>query len=630
MRILTITSTVVLCLFLSISSSYAQGEGNLWYFGGKLGLDFSTSKPTVIKDGAINTYEGCATIADASGNLLFYTDGVYVWNAQHQVMPNGNGLGGHASATQSGVIVPKPKSQNLYYIFTIDASENALVGGLKYSIVDMKQHEGKGDIVEKNIDLIHPTCEKITAVMHQDSLSYWIVAHGWDNNAFHSFLLTDTGVVSKPITSHIGTPIKGEYKNGNGYLKASSSGNRIASAYYLDNIVEVYDFDNATGKVSHPIVLRKILGSPYGVEFSPSDQMLYVSSLFNQEIFQYDLSVYTQKAIEKSRYRVRNTGKGTLAGSLQLAKDGKIYISDLDSKFMPAIANPNGKKSACDYQAKYIDLGDAKGRLGLPTFIQSFFVEAPIERQIVEEVADVDLDINDLSEGLTAIAVKEDIIQEKSVEIEPVVAQPKYFLTIKTFEKVDNTNKKILENVNVQLNETMLKETTIPIEGGKNYTFQISKDGYQSTTKSWSIDVSKLPKEDYTFELEAVLNKVVEVIKKEKITLQDIYFDFDKADLKDASQLTLNNLTKILKDNPTAKVQLTAHADCRGTNNYNLALSQRRATSVIEYLKTTGITPDRISSRDLGEEQPAILCETCDCSEPNHAQNRRVTVRIIE
>jgi hypothetical protein len=82
-----------LILFLSINL-YSQKESNIWYFGEFAGLDFSNGAPLALTDGQIDTAEGCATISDANGQLLFYTDGKKVWNKNHQVMPNGTGLMG--------------------------------------------------------------------------------------------------------------------------------------------------------------------------------------------------------------------------------------------------------------------------------------------------------------------------------------------------------------------------------------------------------------------------------------------------------------------------------------------------------------------------------------------------------
>lgn len=100
---------------------FSQQEASVWYFGQNAGIKFhSDGSVTPLTDGQLNTSEGCATISDNSGNLLFYTDGTTVWNKNHQVMQNGTGLMGSWSSTQSATIVPKPGSSNIYYVFTLD------------------------------------------------------------------------------------------------------------------------------------------------------------------------------------------------------------------------------------------------------------------------------------------------------------------------------------------------------------------------------------------------------------------------------------------------------------------------------------------------------------------------------
>ena len=105
--------TILACTLIS----YAQKQANIWYFGSNAGLDFNNGNPTALTDGSMFTQEGCASIADENGNLLFYTDGLKAWNKNHQSMPNGTGLLGNYSSTQSAIIVPKPNSNKIYYIF---------------------------------------------------------------------------------------------------------------------------------------------------------------------------------------------------------------------------------------------------------------------------------------------------------------------------------------------------------------------------------------------------------------------------------------------------------------------------------------------------------------------------------
>src|SRR6185436_120483 len=102
---------ILLPLILLFSFTvYSQHEADNWYFGTHAGLNFFNGTATPIVGSAMDTNEGCATISDNNGNLLFYTDGVTVWDHNHQVMQNGTGLMGGISSTQSSICIPLPGS----------------------------------------------------------------------------------------------------------------------------------------------------------------------------------------------------------------------------------------------------------------------------------------------------------------------------------------------------------------------------------------------------------------------------------------------------------------------------------------------------------------------------------------
>ncbi len=196
-----------LLLFTALLSltwpAHSQKEGAIWYFGYNAGLDFTRHYPKPITDGQIHTREGVATISSPEGDLLFYTDGTTVWNKNHQVMDNGTGLAGNITSTQSSIIVPTPNKQFEYYIFTVDVvDDNGVPGkGLNYSLVNMIENNRLGRVFPKNQNLLPSCVEKITAVRHDNGIDYWIIAHGWNNNIFHVYKLTTSGV----------SPASGEY-----------------------------------------------------------------------------------------------------------------------------------------------------------------------------------------------------------------------------------------------------------------------------------------------------------------------------------------------------------------------------------------------------------------------------------
>src|SRR5258705_1776138 len=110
-------------LFVVFRAS-SQKQGDIWYFAEYAGLDFSNGDPALLTDGQVASVgtnsEGCSTISDSAGNLLFYATPTTIWNRNHQVMPNGSDLMGGLSSSQGVLIIPKPKSSNLFYVFTED------------------------------------------------------------------------------------------------------------------------------------------------------------------------------------------------------------------------------------------------------------------------------------------------------------------------------------------------------------------------------------------------------------------------------------------------------------------------------------------------------------------------------
>ncbi|GAB2778107.1 OmpA family protein [Salinimicrobium soli] len=104
----------------------------------------------------------------------------------------------------------------------------------------------------------------------------------------------------------------------------------------------------------------------------------------------------------------------------------------------------------------------------------------------------------------------------------------------------------------------------------------------------------------------------------------NIYFDFDKATIKPESEPTLNRVVEIMKNYPMLKIEIGSHADARGSNKYNMDLSQRRAESTLEYLVKNGISRDRLMPKGYGEEVPLNDCTKPNmCTEEQYAKNRR-------
>jgi hypothetical protein len=109
---------ISLVFFLCKNTSFTQNQAANWFFGYQAGLNFMTSPPTPLLSGRTHNWGGSACLSDASGNLIFYTQGDTVWNSSHLIMANGTGLTGYNNAAGSPLIVKNPALSNIYYIFT--------------------------------------------------------------------------------------------------------------------------------------------------------------------------------------------------------------------------------------------------------------------------------------------------------------------------------------------------------------------------------------------------------------------------------------------------------------------------------------------------------------------------------
>jgi gliding motility-associated-like protein len=358
---------IILLLFSFVLN--AQNQNKIWYFGNHAGLDFNSGIPIALTDGQLNTSEGCSTISDSAGNLLFYTDGISVWARNHLVMPNGTGLAGHVSTTQSALIIPMPGSIDKYYIFTI----MELGGAMKYSIVDMTLNSGFGDVIlsSKNTLLHNTVSEKQTAIKRCDG-KIWLLSHEWGTNNFFADLIDSSGI-SASVISGMGTVHSGSTLNSIGSMKFSQQGDRIALAMGAFKQFEVFDFDINTGIISNAITLGSTsYNICSGVEFSPNGKLLYCSSALTSQVFQFNLMLGSASAIAASSTIV-GTGVDYLC-AMQLGTDGKIYVaktttSSTGPSSLDVINNPDITGTSCNYLSGGVSLAAKQSLAGLPNFM---------------------------------------------------------------------------------------------------------------------------------------------------------------------------------------------------------------------------------------------------------------------
>jgi hypothetical protein len=372
-----IFSLIALVCMVSLS---AQNQGaTWWYFGNGTGLDFTkvnngtATVPTKVS-GPIKTSEGCFAISDHRGDLIMTSDGQTIYGPDKKVMVNGTGLLGHASSAQSGIVIPRPKTPDQYYVVTVSAwkPDEGSVKGIHYSVVDMTKNGGKGQVMEKNTRLNlsgtglanTETYENIMSVGHSNGTDYWLVHR--TRGYFVAWLVTQYGIGPAPTKVSSAGFDPGKPAIGNdvspGNLKISPDGDLILHAGWHG--MTIGNFNTTTGAVTSAR-FRNTKGAAtysnqtYSAEFSPNGQYVFYN---NKQLLATTGSYWaTQPAIEISK---------NWTDALQLGPDNKIYC--FDSKTAKkgqlwVINNPNDGGNNVSTYDNFFTKTEMSGPTGITT-----------------------------------------------------------------------------------------------------------------------------------------------------------------------------------------------------------------------------------------------------------------------
>lgn len=364
-----------------------------WYFFDRGGIDFSSGAPAYDDQAFVNNTfnysiggtvsEAGASQSDNAGNLLFYTDGVHVWNASHTLITSS--LHGNYSSLNGVIIVPDPGNASMYYIFTSDRRGNT-GRGFKYSKVQVSGTTATMVSGQLNIPITAPstfgfstantgaiiTGEGISAAA--STTGYWIIAEtvigGTTTNAL-LFNLTSTGISfsSTSLISTLQGPI-GATHNDASNIQVSPNGKHVvfSSSVWYNEPDYVFDFDICDGSLSNQRVLPQ--ANSYGLEFSSDSKLLY--GTIYSTIFQFNLEPCIIEGIN-----VANTNTTSSYRGLQMGPNNKLYAAVSGNSNLATIHQPNNLATGTNPNACLFDFnGPTMGnntvlRSGLPNLISA-------------------------------------------------------------------------------------------------------------------------------------------------------------------------------------------------------------------------------------------------------------------
>lgn len=394
-----------LFIFLHSFLSSAQFQTNTWLFGEQAAIRFNGNQVSNLSNGPILYNEGLSSISDCRGNLIMYSNSENLYNSNHTIIKNGDGLMGSHSTTQGALIVPLPQSCNRFYLFTLDDKENDFNDGLRYNIIDMSANDGNGEVISKNNLLYTRSTEKMCATHHTNGEDIWIITHEYTTNNFYAYLLTKNGIDPNPIISSVGPDFTFKL-NSIGQMKASIDGKKIAFVN-MHTGAGLLDFDNSTGQISNYVQINQNGG--YGVEFSPDGTKLYTSfhafDYLNSSgaLYQFDLTSGNETIINQSKTFIGKNAVGTDMRGLQLGPDGKIYVARSLGKHLGVIHDPNTLGISCNYIDSGFSLNNKICLWTFPSFVSSMIFTEPMTNHpdfsFELECAGMEINFTNLSQG---------------------------------------------------------------------------------------------------------------------------------------------------------------------------------------------------------------------------------------
>lgn len=345
---------------------FNQGIINNFLYGytgvTRCNMDLFSGTPLVTCDTTYKyrLHQTLADISDSSGNLLFFTNGITVFDGNIDTMPNGRGLnpcalsfnfryeGLHSS--QADLILPDPGNFTRYYLFhqSLDQYPQSYYNMTSYySIIDMTLNNGKGDVINKNTVLFQDSLEGVgtTACKHANGRDWWVVFLRANLPVYFVYLLTPTGI-QYHSTQTVGS--RWSY----GQTAFSPDGSHYGIREFMKNF-QVFDFDRCNGNFTNArIVPIDTLWWGQGLCFSPNSKLVYASSLYN--LFQANLDsanlVLSLDTVAKwdSTYSPWPPWATTFE-FMQRGPDGKIYMTTQSSTFsMHVIEHPDSAGPGCN------------------------------------------------------------------------------------------------------------------------------------------------------------------------------------------------------------------------------------------------------------------------------------------
>ncbi|MEY4572339.1 MAG: hypothetical protein RLZ10_1572 [Bacteroidota bacterium] len=349
----------------------AQKTAWKWYFEKYNGLNFSGDTVKFLSGCQFGLSESSSSICDKNGNLVFYSNGITLYNKFNAIVKNGTDLGypinpNETTSRQGTLFLKHPDNDSLIFLFCTDYQGRN--GGLVYSVININGNNDSGDVISKKVKLISPVNESVHAVNHQNGRDIWIVCHSHGGDVFYLYLLKKNGIITCPVTNKIGWPHSFDKLDAQTNIKFSPNGKMITHHETYWGNTEVFSFNSENGEMKDTIFFSRFIFVP-GFDYSPNSKVLYLNKV--DSITQVDLETKIER-------RIKGFDQSKVPEQIQLGPDGKIYGAIYQSKDLFVIDRPEKTGDSCKVIIKQNFLQNTN-YTAMPNFNQSYFYTPSID-----------------------------------------------------------------------------------------------------------------------------------------------------------------------------------------------------------------------------------------------------------
>lgn len=351
---------IIILIFLDQIFYCVNLQGQKWFFPSSTLFDVNSESISNNDSFKFPPFlEGHIIIFNSKNDLLFYSDGVSIWDRNHNLFPSSQRIPllQNSSSVQGAYCIKSSKDENIYFLLSLNHIAVPSNGELYISQIDLRLNNGLGDIVDGSVVKVGDNFTEQMEVIPNPCGGVWVINHQRDNNSFEATHILDGKVIEKVISKVGNNSLRSRWFLGG--LKASKDKSRLIWVETGGKPIEIFDFDQTSGKLSEKLEISETDDFTFGV-FSEDGNLIYVAKRDEKNnknfIIQYDITQSSVELIKESKtiFEVPVDLYPSMIGMEYNKKNELVFTSSSHSSHIGKILYPNEKGITCIFNPNAI------------------------------------------------------------------------------------------------------------------------------------------------------------------------------------------------------------------------------------------------------------------------------------